>query len=75
MGNFKQLRVWQEGINLAANIYHVTSREKFRKDYGLANQIQRAGFRFHQILLKVMKEIRIEKQFIFLIYQKVLQLK
>ena len=43
MGNFKELRVWQEGINLSANIYHITRQEPFVKDYGLSNQIQRAS--------------------------------
>jgi len=43
MGNFKNLRVWQDGIKLAANIYHITKKEPFLKDYGLSNQIQRAA--------------------------------
>lgn len=43
MGKFKDLRVWQDGINLAANIYHFTSLEPFSKDFGLRNQIQRAA--------------------------------
>ena len=43
MGNFKKLRVWQESINLSANIYHITRKEPFSKDYGLCNQIQRAS--------------------------------
>ena len=42
MGNFKKLRVWQDGVNLAANIYHITRQIPFSKDYGLSNQIQRA---------------------------------
>lgn len=43
MGNFKNLRVWQEGINLSANIYHITRKQHFAKDYGLSNQIQRVS--------------------------------
>jgi len=43
MGKFKDLRVWQDGINLAANIYHVTKKVPFVKDFGLSNQIQRAA--------------------------------
>ena len=43
MGNFKELRVWKEAINLSANIYHITRKEPFSKDYGLCNQIQRAS--------------------------------
>lgn len=43
MGNFKELRVSNEGINLSANIYHITRKEPFSKDFGLPNQIQRAS--------------------------------
>jgi len=42
-GNFKELRVWQESVNLSANIYHFTSKEPFSKDYGLCNEIQRSA--------------------------------
>ncbi len=42
MGKFKNLRVWDEGIKLAANIYHITKQSLFSKDFGLSNQIQRA---------------------------------
>lgn len=43
MGNFRELRVWENGISLAADIYGVTKKEPFRKDFGLCNQIQRAA--------------------------------
>lgn len=43
MGNFKKLRVWKDGLNLSANIYHLTHKQPFAKDYGLCNQIQRAS--------------------------------
>lgn len=42
MGNFKDLWVWKEGIELAANIYEITKQKPFSNDYGLRNQIQRA---------------------------------
>jgi len=42
MGNFKSLRVWQEGIELAEYIYKLTNRSGFEKDYGLKDQIRRA---------------------------------
>jgi four helix bundle protein len=41
MGNFKNLRVWQESINLAESIYLITRRNQFSKDWGLRDQIQR----------------------------------
>ena len=43
MGDFKKLRVWQEGVNLATDIYKITRREPFSKDFGLSNQIQKAA--------------------------------
>ena len=43
MGNFKNLRVWQESINLAESIYIITRRNQFSKDWGLRDQIQRAS--------------------------------
>lgn len=42
MGNFKELRVWQRGVRLATEIYSITKKEPFVKDFGLSNQIQRA---------------------------------
>ena len=43
MGKFKNLRVWNDGIKLAAYIYHITKSAPFKNDFGLSNQIQRAG--------------------------------
>lgn len=43
MGNFKELRVWKDAIDLATGIYQITSKKPFCNDYGLANQIQRAA--------------------------------
>ena len=43
MGNFKELRVWQDAVKLAKDIYQATRLEPFVKDFGLCNQIQRAA--------------------------------
>lgn len=44
MGNFKNLRVWQEGVALAEKIYRITGNESmFYKDFGLKDQIRRAA--------------------------------
>ena len=43
MGNFKELRVWSDAIDLATGIYKITKRKPFSSDFGLANQIQRAA--------------------------------
>lgn len=42
MGNFKELRVWQEALELATTIYSISKEGSFAKDFGLSNQIQRA---------------------------------
>ncbi len=42
MGNFKKLRVWKAGIDLATDIYKATRQKPFAGDFGLSNQIQRA---------------------------------
>ena len=42
MGKFKELRVWQDAILLAEEIYKITRLSAFSKDFGLSNQIQRA---------------------------------
>ena len=43
MGDFKKLRVWQDGIRLTKSIYTITKQASFSKDFGLSNQIQRAS--------------------------------
>lgn len=42
MGSFKDLRVWNDAIDLAVSIYEITRRGNFSQDYGLKQQIQRA---------------------------------
>ncbi|MBK8562097.1 MAG: four helix bundle protein [Saprospiraceae bacterium] len=43
MGNFKELRVRQDAIDLAEKIYVKTKDPIFSKDYGLKDQIQGAS--------------------------------
>ena len=42
MGKFKELRVWNDGIDLAEMIYTITRTGAFSKDFGLCDQIRRA---------------------------------
>jgi len=42
MGKFKELRVWQEAIELATVIYALSKKGPFSRDFGLKDQIQRA---------------------------------
>ena len=37
------LRVWKEGKDLAVEIYNISEKGKFGKDFGLKNQIRRAA--------------------------------
>jgi four helix bundle protein len=43
MGNFKELKVWQQSKDLAVNIYKLTEEGAFIKDYGLKDQMRRAS--------------------------------
>jgi len=43
MGKFKDLRVWQDALDLTEHIYQLTKKEPFSKDFGLRDQIQRAA--------------------------------
>lgn len=43
VGRFEDLIAWQKARELAKNIYAVTRHERFAKDFGLSNQIQRAA--------------------------------
>ena len=42
MGNFNGLEVWKESKELAVEVYKVTNKEGFVKDYSLRDQIRRA---------------------------------
>ncbi len=39
---FEDMNVWQDARNLSKNIYSLTKKSNFRKDFGLRDQIQRA---------------------------------
>ena len=43
MGKFEDLKVWQRAIDLAVFLYKLTGQGTFVKDYGLRDQICRAG--------------------------------
>ena len=43
MGNFRELIVWQRAKDLAVFIYKTTTEGEFSKDFGLRDQIRRAG--------------------------------
>lgn len=40
---FEDIKAWQEARKIVAEIYKITSTEKFSKDFGLRDQIRRAG--------------------------------
>ena len=40
---FEDLIAWQKARLLAAEIYRITSQDRFARDYGLKDQIQRAA--------------------------------
>ena len=43
INNFEELKSWQKARELAGYIYQLTRQDKFSRDYGLRDQIQRAA--------------------------------
>ena len=43
MNNFRDLKVWNEGIDLAAKIYEITNMFPATEKYGLSNQMRRSA--------------------------------
>ena len=41
--NFEEIEAWKEARNLNKLIYQITTRDPFKKDFGLTGQIQRAS--------------------------------
>ena len=41
--NFEDIEAWKEARNLNKLIYQITTRDPFKKDFGLTGQIQRAS--------------------------------
>jgi len=41
--NFEELKAWQKARELAGNVYELTRQDKFSRDFGLRDQIQRAA--------------------------------
>ena len=41
--NFEEIKAWQKARELAGNIYELTRQDKFSRDFGLRDQIQRAA--------------------------------
>ncbi len=42
-GNFEDIPVWKDGIDLTARIFEITEDKSFRNKGDIANQLQRAG--------------------------------
>jgi four helix bundle protein len=43
MGNFKELKVWQQSKDLAVDIYRLTDMGRFSKDFGIRDQMRRSS--------------------------------
>jgi four helix bundle protein len=41
--NFEELNAWQKARELAGYVYELTRQEKFSRDFGLRDQVQRAA--------------------------------
>lgn len=43
MSNYKELEVWKESRILSIEVYNLTGKEAFKKDFSLRDQIRRAA--------------------------------
>ena len=43
MHSFDNLKIWQEGCSIAIEIYGVTNKGRFARDFGLRDQIRRCS--------------------------------
>lgn len=43
MAGFRDLKVWAESKKLAVEIYRITKKAQFSKDFGLKDQVRRAA--------------------------------
>ncbi len=50
MKSFKELKVWQKGLELVEMVYKITASFPEEEKYGLCAQIDGQRFLFHQIL-------------------------
>jgi four helix bundle protein len=46
MRNFKELKIWQKGFQIAINSYKITEAFPKQEKFGLCAQINRAGYQF-----------------------------
>lgn len=40
---FEDMKIWQQSMNVACQIYQITSRGEFSKDFGLRDQLRRSA--------------------------------
>ena len=66
MGNFKNLRVWNQAIDLAQDIYVLTGHGQFSKDWGLRDQIQQASVSIASNIAEGEERISIKENIYFL---------
>ena len=56
MRNFKELKIWQKGFQIAVNCFKITVAFPVQEKFGLVSQINRSVFLFHLILQKAAAE-------------------
>jgi len=52
MRNFKELKIWQKGFQIAISSYKITETFPVNERFGLISQINRRRYLYHQILQK-----------------------
>ena len=59
MRNFKELKIWQKGFQIAVNSFRITETFPQQEKFGLALQINRAGISIASNIAKVAVEAAI----------------
>ncbi len=58
--NFKELKVWQQAMDVTVQAYVLTSSFPKEEKFGLVSQIQRSAVSILQILWKVEEEFQVK---------------
>ena len=66
MHNYKNLHIWQEGINLARKIYEVTGNFPANEKYGIVSQMTRAAVSIPSNIAEGLGRVSTKEQIHFL---------
>jgi four helix bundle protein len=60
INNFKQLKIWQKGIEIVKDIYSITEKFPNKETRGLISQMRRASVSIPSNIAEVLRDITIK---------------